>query len=387
LGNIPSRKIFVHNQFFPKGYFPPICYFCFYKFDQLFTIPPFIKRNAMPQKKSKPVKKKKAVEKKPEAIPYHRKPANLTLENWQIALRKQFVAGKSFGIKKLEGHPVFSDYMVHNPETKNTYKVAIRNNGQAMNFCACLDFKTNHLGTCKHIEAVLLKIEATPRLAGLLKKGYTPPYTSVYLQYGKERKVKLRIGTDSAVKFKNIAWEFFDREMTLNSFGFANFEQFRMRASAIDADFRCYDDALAFILETRETNRRVKLIDERYPTGDELEGILNTKLFPYQEKGVLFAAKAGRSMICDEMGLGKTIQAIGVAELMKQESGISNVLIVCPTSLKYQWQSEVSRFTTSISQVIEGMPHIRRGQYESGAFYKIVSYHALSHDIESINQV
>ena len=157
----------------------------------------------MPQKKSKPVKKKKAVEKKPEAIPYHRKPANLTLENWQIALRKQFVAGKSFGIKKLEGHPVFSDYMVHNPETKNTYKVAIRNNGQAMNFCACLDFKTNHLGTCKHIEAVLLKIEATPRLAGLLKKGYTPPYTSVYLQYGKERKVKLRIGTDSAVKFKN----------------------------------------------------------------------------------------------------------------------------------------------------------------------------------------
>ncbi len=341
----------------------------------------------MPQKKTKPVKKKKVAIKKPEAIPYHHKPANLTLEAWQIALRKQFVAGKFFGIKKLEGHPVFSDYMVYNPETKNTYKVAIRNNGQAMNFCSCLDFKTNHLGTCKHIEAVLLKIGENPRLAGLLKKGYTPPYTSVYLQYGKERKVKLRIGTDSAVKYKNLSLQYFDTDLSLTPFGFANFELFRMRASAIDADFRCYDDALAFILETRETHRRVQLIDERYPNGEELDGILSTKLFPYQEKGILFAAKAGRSMICDEMGLGKTIQAIGVAELMKKESGISNVLIICPTSLKYQWQSEIGRFATSPVQVIEGMPHIRRGQYESGAFYKIVSYHALSHDIESINQV
>lgn len=78
-----------------------------------------------------------------------------------------------------------------NPETKNTYKVAIRNKDLGMNFCSCLDFKTNHLDTCKHLEAVLLRIQSTPRLAALLKKGHTPPYTSVYLQYGNERQVKL----------------------------------------------------------------------------------------------------------------------------------------------------------------------------------------------------
>ncbi len=340
----------------------------------------------MQLKKNKPAGKKKP-EKKPETVPYHHKPTDLSLEAWQVALRKQFVTGKSFGIKKLDGHPVFSDYSVYNPETKNTYKVAIRNNEQVMNFCTCLDFKTNHLGTCKHIEAVILKIQATPRLAALMQKGFTPPYSSVYLQYSKERKVKLRIGSDSAVKFKNIAWEYFDKELTLTPFGFANFEQFRMRASAIDPDFRCYEDALTFILEKREKQHRLKWINERYPTGEELDGILTTKLFPYQQKGVLFAAKAGRSMICDEMGLGKTIQAIGVAELMKEEHGIASVLIVCPTSLKYQWQSEIQRFTSATVQVIEGFPHIRRGQYESGAFYKIVSYHTLSHDLDSINQV
>ncbi|MDP1623295.1 MAG: DEAD/DEAH box helicase [Bacteroidales bacterium] len=338
-------------------------------------------------KKKKNKGTKNTNEKNIPTVPYHRKPVDLSLEAWQIALRKQFVTGKNFEIKKLDGHPVFSDYTVYNPETKNTYKVALRNNDQAMNFCSCLDFKTNHLGTCKHIESVLLRIRSTPRLAAMLKKGYTPPYTSVYLQYGKERKVKLRIGTDSAVKFKNFAWEYFDQEMTLTSFGFANFDHFRSRASAIDIDFRCYDDALQFILESREKQHRCQWIDDHYPTGEDLDGILETQLFPYQQKGILFAVKAGRSLITDEMGLGKTIQAIGVAEVMKKENGISNVLIICPTSLKYQWQSEIQRFTSCMAHVIEGLPHIRREQYESDAFYKIVSYHTLSNDLQSINSV
>ena len=328
---------------------------------------------------------KKVKEKQPETIPYHRKPADLSLRAWQVALRKQFVLGKSFTVRKLDGHPVFTDYSVYNPETNNTYKVAIRDNNHEMNFCSCLDFKTNHLGTCKHIEATLLHIQSTPRLATLLKKGYTPPYTSVYLQYHQDRKIKLRIGTDSSVKFKNIAWEYFDKELTLTPFGYDNFDQFRMRASSIDADFRCYDDALEFIIDNREKQRRKKLIEARYPSGAELDGLLATQLFPYQQKGILFAAKAGRSLIADEMGLGKTIQAIGTAELMKTENGISNVLVICPTSLKYQWQSEIQRFTTSEAHVIEGMPHVRQSQYGSQGFYKIVSYHTLSNDIDSIN--
>ena len=207
----------------------------------------------------------------------------MSLEAWQIALRKQFVIDKHFVIKRLDGHAVFTDYSVYNPETKNTYKVAIRNNDHVMNFCTCLDFKTNHLGTCKHIEAVLLQIRSNPRLKTILKKGYTPPYSSVYLQYGKERKVRLRIGTDSRIKFKNMAKEFFDRDMTLTLHGFTHFETFREKATAIDTDFRCYDDALAFILEARERQRRQEWIDERYPSGKELESLLSTILFPYQQ--------------------------------------------------------------------------------------------------------
>ena len=95
----------------------------------------------------------------------------------------------------------------------------------------------------------------------MLKKGHTPPYTSVYLQYGKERQVKLRIGTDHLFRFKNMAWEYFDKEMKLTPFGFANFEQFQSKAASIDPDFRCYEDALEFILESREKEQRHGWID------------------------------------------------------------------------------------------------------------------------------
>ncbi|MDR3338608.1 MAG: hypothetical protein LBT25_00685 [Candidatus Symbiothrix sp.] len=70
-------------------------------------------------------------------------------------------------------------------------------------------------------------------------------------------------------------------------------------------------------------------------------GLMSATLFPYQLEGVRFAFEAGRSLIADEMGLGKTIQAIGTCQLLRKETGIEKVLIICPTSLKYQWQSEI----------------------------------------------
>jgi hypothetical protein len=69
--------------------------------------------------------------------------------------------------------------------------------------------------------------------------------------------------------------------MTLTPFGFANVEQFRIRAGSLNGDFRCYDDALAFIPDTREKQRRTLWVDERYLSGKAPEGILTTNLFPY----------------------------------------------------------------------------------------------------------
>jgi SNF2 family DNA or RNA helicase len=87
------------------------------------------------------------------------------------------------------------------------------------------------------------------------------------------------------------------------------------------------------------------------------------------------------------MGLGKTIQAIGTAELMKAHHFISSVLIVCPTSLKYQWKKEIERFTDSKAIVVEGNHLVRKKLYEAEETYKIVSYNSICNDIKILKSL
>lgn len=142
---------------------------------------------------------------------------------------------------------------------------------------------------------------------------------------------------------------FFDEENVLKTNAFSSFEVFLEKAYALDPDFRCYNDAMEFVLNVREQNRRSeKFRINSFPAVGSTAGLLKSEFFAYQHQGVLFAAKAGRALIADEMGLGKTIQAIGAAELLRKEHDIASVLIICPTSLKYQWQSEIERFSDSI---------------------------------------
>ena len=92
-----------------------------------------------------------------------RKPTDLSVNEWQTILRKQVAESSGFKITNIAGGLVYSDYSVYNISTKNTYKDALRSSDNSLNFCSCYDFKTNQLGTCKHIEAVLLYIKIDKR--------------------------------------------------------------------------------------------------------------------------------------------------------------------------------------------------------------------------------
>lgn len=126
-------------------------------------------------------------------VSYYRKPENLSIEEWQIALRKQFAEKQNFNVRNIGEHPVFSDFKVYNPESDKEYKVAIRSYEFGENFCSCPDFKINELGTCKHIEFVLKQLKDNPANDIYWVKGFLRSYSSISLKYGKGRKVILII--------------------------------------------------------------------------------------------------------------------------------------------------------------------------------------------------
>jgi len=60
------------------------------------------------------------------------------------------------------------------------------------------------------------------------------------------------------------------------------------------------------------------------------------KLFEHQKIGIKFLKKKKRAILADEMGLGKTLQAIRAVEDSRAKT-----LVVCPASLKINWQREI----------------------------------------------
>ena len=320
-------------------------------------------------------------------VSHTRKPADMSDVQWQIILRRQIAEDENFSIEKTSDGLVFADYKVNNNKTSNTYKVALRSADNSLNFCSCPDFKTNQLGTCKHIEAVLLKIKSKPALRRQLAIPYTPPYTSVYLDYRGERKVKLRIGTEDAVQYKQLAGSFFNNNLVLLESALLQFEIFLQKAHKLHPEFRCYEDALEYILHERNSKQRQQIVADKQTA--LFKDISKAKLFRYQEKGVLFAVKAGRCILADDMGLGKTLQAIVCTEVLRKQFNINTAIIICPTSLKYQWKTEIEKFIGNKNVlVVEGNILARKKIYNTNtADYLIVSYQMASNDFIYLNNM
>ena len=321
---------------------------------------------------------KKATKKKKKVKVSHIvKPENMTLEEWQIKLRKQVTDIEHFDICCVDDALCPGEYIVRNPEKNNEYKVVYRGANSEWNYCSCMDFKTSRLGTCKHIEAVKKWFGGK---RGVHVHRELPPYTSVYLSYRDERCVKIRIGSDNKEAYEQLAKDYFDKNHVLKKSAYARIGSFLKQARQISDTFRCYKDAIDFIIDIREKAKRMKIV--KTYDDEKLNNLLKVNLYPYQKEGIRFAAKAGKAIIADEMGLGKTIQAIGTAELLRKEGLIGSVLILCPTSLKYQWRSEIKKFTDAEVFVIEGSHLKRKEAYNRPEPYKIISYNSAANDIK-----
>jgi superfamily II DNA or RNA helicase len=324
------------------------------------------------------------------SVSHLRRPMHMDVKAWQTQLRRQYGRTQSFKLKNVGDELFFADFEVINPQNGNRYRVAIRGADPGENYCACPDFATNDLGTCKHIEFVLGKLEKKRGAKQAFAGGFHPPYSEIHLLYAGERHVRFRAGTDCPEPLVKSARRLFDGspDGALPVEKFEKLDEFLAKALKSGHDLRCYEDTLGFIAQSRDARERQRVIEQAYPDGHRSPGLktlVKTDLYPYQADGALFAARAGRCLIGDEMGLGKTIQAIAAAELFARHFGTERVLVVCPTSLKHQWLREIGKFTAREALVIGGPRAVRQAQYAQPRYCKIANYDVLAKDLESIN--
>jgi superfamily II DNA or RNA helicase len=320
-------------------------------------------------------------------------PADLSPLDWQRGLRRQFGREQAFGLENLGGEPFFSEFRVSNPVSKSSYRVAIRGLGPGGKFCSCPDYATSELGTCKHIEFTLARLEKKRGAKTAFARGYQPAFSELYLRNEGKRSVHFRAGTDCPPALREAAAGLFEAEHNgmLPDERLGELDHFMTMASKSGHEFRAYDDALDFVAGRRDADRRAAKLAQLFPRGaadPKLLALLKTPLYPYQAEGALFAVRAGRALIGDDMGLGKTIQAIAATEILARHFGVSKVLVICPTSLKYQWQSEIMRFSgrpgENAARVINGGRAQRQKDYALNDFCKITNYEKLKLDLDLI---
>ena len=82
---------------------------------------------------------------------------------------------------------------------------------------------------------------------------------------------------------------------------------------------------------------------------NELNHHLRVEPYPYQREGIIYGLDKKRLIIGDEPGLGKTLQSIGIVDT----AGAYPCIVICPSSLKINWQREFGKFTGKSALVLD----------------------------------
>ncbi len=289
----------------------------------------------------------------------------------------------------------FGSYRVRSA-SGGSYEVEIRSLTKLLNSCGCADHRVNGLGTCKHIEGVLSRLrrrgarafadaaqagtprvelflartgEATPRILWP-SAGNVPKSVRTLLSGHVTGDGKLRDASPSAI----------ERLLTATTTG----------SRARGAGIRVSRYLNPWIDEAkrraaRNEDRR-KFLDEVAAGRQTLE-VVRHPLLPYQREGMLHLAFGERALLADEMGLGKTVQAIAACELLRRLRGIERVLVVCPASLKGEWEDQIARFLGKRTLLIAGPRAKRLIDYARPGFFTVVNYEQVVTDVADLNRI
>lgn len=277
------------------------------------------------------------------------------------------------GFRLISGDNIYGPHHVIN-QRQREYEVTIRDFEQGHGYCSCPDFQLNKLGTCKHLMFARQRLTKNYRNASSQQKQQYPgveiycdplhDYRITWYQKGMDD-IAPEIG------------QLFGGERFLPEDRFRSFipQLYQLQQRR---EFVVRPEVLETIGRYCEQETLARLAESHQPDFSLLRG----SLYEYQKQGILFSLFKKGALIADDMGLGKTVQAIGAAVLKKQLFGFTRTLVICPASLKSQWQREVERFSGEKAVIVRGPREARIKTYESrDEYFQIMNYEMVLRDV------
>jgi hypothetical protein len=318
----------------------------------------------------------------------------LTSDDDEIRLRRWRGQSEIHSVSALEtNQPTFGTFRVQSASGVN-YDVEIRSLSEAINSCGCIDHRVNGLGTCKHIEGVIANLARSGAGPLRLAASSGSSRVEVFLdRRGPSVPAVLWPSSQTTAQLRNARrWlhDYLDAngELTRDP---RRIEQLIVawngaplairRAIRLSRHFSSWLDRSRRKRERHAARAAFEASDRAFA------GLVKQPLLPYQRDGVLHLAFGERALLADEMGLGKTVQAIAACELLARLKNIGRVLIVCPASLKSEWEEQIARFCDRSTRLVFGPRAQRLAAYRDPAFFTIVNYEQVLSDADDVNDV
>lgn len=314
----------------------------------------------------------------------------LTTDEDELLFRKQRGLKESMDVVPLVLYPYpFDNYLIRSG-TGLDYTVEIRSFSEQYNTCSCADFQINGLGTCKHIEKVLHSLNHKK------KSHEKSSLIEIFLNTSENSEVTISWpnNVENHSTLKTLLAPYFSPDNTLIPNPVIGLSSIQKVLSDVSEEFRnkvrLSSHLVSKINDQSEMNARQlsrKQFMDEVKAGKRSLQMLTTNLYPYQEEGMLHLAFQGRALLADEMGLGKTIQAIAACELLRRLEGIQRVLVICPASLKGEWEEQIAKFTALPTQMVNGNRSDRLATYLKPSFFYLLNYEQVRSDFNEIQHL
>ncbi len=189
----------------------------------------------------------------------------------------------------------WGDYVVTSKLSGKSYRVALRGTEPGESFCTCPDYRTNTLGTCKHILHALNKIRRRFDASAFRRKPRQKE-TNVYLKYGVELALRLNVPDKVDEATSRVLGPVKDVDIQDVNDLLRRIDKLEGMGESVVV----YPDAEEYIQQQLFRQRISGLVEEirKNPAKHPLrKTLLKTELLPYQMDGIAFAAGAGRAIL------------------------------------------------------------------------------------------